>query len=442
MAKRRLIYSKIFSKGGEISVLQKTKEDMRMKRKLLIVGLCLILAVSMSMASCQKKAPEKKATEEKADVKKEVSKKASLEGKPPYVIGAVVSVTGDYSGLGEPEKKTLELEVKKINDNGGVNGFPVKVIVEDDATDPTKAVAATTKLIGTDKVIALIGATGTGQTMAMRPEVEKAMIPQVSMAGGSVITDPINKWVFATPWPNRVVVVQVVKYLKSQNITEVATLSDSGAFGKDGKAVLEKQFADAGIKIVDAEEFGATDLDMKAQLTKIKGTTAKAVVVWAAGKAPAIIAKEMKELQMTIPYIGSHGIARNEFIQGAVEAAEGVVLPAGKVLVPEAYGNSASGKAAKAFIADYTKAYKEAPNGTFPGHAYDALYIITDALKRLGDAPDSVDPSKLRDAIEETSKLGLIGGEFNYSVTDHAGTVSDDIIMLKIQDGKFTWLKM
>ena len=111
-------------------------------------------------------------------------------GTEPIKIGAIVSLTGSYAGLGEPEKKTIEMEVAKINDAGGINGRKVEVIFEDDGTDNTKAVAAVTKLISQDKVVAIIGSTGTGQSMAIRNEIDRAGIPQVSMAGG----DPASCW--------------------------------------------------------------------------------------------------------------------------------------------------------------------------------------------------------------------------------------------------------
>ncbi len=124
----------------------------------------------------------------------------------PYRIGAVLSLTGTYAGLGMPEKNAIELEVARVNDAGGIDGHPVEVIYEDDATDPAKAVAAAARLIDQENVLAIIGATGTGQTMAIRSEIARAGVPQVSMAGGSVVTDDFDPLVFQTPWPNRIVV--------------------------------------------------------------------------------------------------------------------------------------------------------------------------------------------------------------------------------------------
>lgn len=108
--------------------------------------------------------------------------------KEPIKIGAVVSLTGTYAGLGEPEKNTIDMEVTRINDAGGIKGRELKVIIQDDGTDTAKAQSVTAKLIDQDKVLAIMGATGSGQTMAMRGEVDRAAIPQVSMAGATVIT--------------------------------------------------------------------------------------------------------------------------------------------------------------------------------------------------------------------------------------------------------------
>ena len=136
----------------------------------------------------------------------------SSSSAEPIKIGAILSLTGTYAGLGEPEKNLIEMEVKKINDAGGINGRPIEVIIEDDATDEAQAVAAASRLIEQENVVAIIGATGTGQTMAMRGDVQRAGIPQVSMAGGTVITNPVDPLVFATPWSNTIVVPFTLDY--------------------------------------------------------------------------------------------------------------------------------------------------------------------------------------------------------------------------------------
>jgi branched-chain amino acid transport system substrate-binding protein len=353
----------------------------------------------------------------------------------PIKIGAILSLTGTYAGLGEPEKNLLEMEVGKINDAGGINGRPVELIIEDDATDEAQAVAAASRLIEQEEVVAIIGATGTGQTMAVRGDVQRAGIPQVSMAGGTVITNPVDPLVFATPWSNTIVVPFTLDYLKGQGITKIGLITDSGGFGKDGQAVFKEAAPGSGVEIVADEAFNPGDTDMTAQITKIKNSDAEAIVMWTAGAEAAIIAKNAKDLGVDLPVYGSHGIARREFIDGAADAANGVKFAAGKILIPEAYGEDTEAfDVATAFIDEYTQAYGEAPN-TFAGHAYDALYLVVNAAESLGG---DVTPEGLRDAIEGTTGFVGIGGTFNLSPEDHNGMAQSDLTMYEIKDGDWT----
>lgn len=352
-------------------------------------------------------------------------------------IGAIVSLTGTYAGLGAPEKKALELEVKRINDAGGINGKQVEVIFEDDGTDEAKAVAAASKLIDQDKVVAIIGATGTGQTMAVRGDVDKASIPQVSMAGGSAITAaPLDPLVFQTPWSNKLVIPYELAYMNKQGVKKIAVISDSGGFGKDGLAVLQASAPAAGIEIVDSETFNAGDTDFSAQLTKIKGSDAEALLLISSGKEAAAVVQQAKQLGLKVPLYGTHGNARQEFIDGAGEAANDFIFPAGKILMPESYGTDTPAyKVATDFVERYSAANGGEKPNTFAGHAYDAINLIAEAAKRVqGD----LTPAALRDEIEKTAGLVGIGGTFNFTPTDHNGLTEQDLMMYQIKNGAWT----
>ncbi len=357
-----------------------------------------------------------------------------MTGAEPYRIGAVVSLTGTYAGLGTPAKQAIELERDRINAAGGIDGHLLEVVFEDDATDAAKAQAATVRLIEQEDVLAVIGASGTGQTMAMRSDIERAQIPQVSMAGGSVITAELSKWVFQTPWPNRVVIPFVLKKMAAAGLVKVALISDTGGYGVDGRDIVLAQAGAAGVTIVADETCNPGDTDMTAQLTSIRAAEPDVVLVWNAGKEAAIVAKNMRQLNMAQPLYGGSGIARVEFIQGAGAAAEGVRLGTGKILVPEAYGvGTEEYGVAKSFIDRYTEKYGVAPD-IFAGHAYDAIGLIADALGRIdGD----VTPSALRDALESTQGWIGIGGVFTYTPTDHNGLSEKDMVLYRIENG--TW---
>jgi len=389
-----------------------------------VLGAALAAALAVTLVGCASSAPDA-STEEPASAE-------------PIKIGAIVSLTGTYAGLGEPEKKTIEMEVKRINDAGGVNGRPIEVIFEDDATDEAKAVAAASKLIEQDKVIAIIGATGSGQTMAVRGDVDRAGIPQVSMAGATAITANFDPLVFQTPWSNTIVVPYELAAMKADGVKKIGLITDSGGFGKDGRDVVLAEAKVAGIEVVSDQTFNPGDTDMTAQLTNIKSSDADALVMWTAGKEAATVVKNAKELDLKLPVYGSHGNARREFIEGAGDAAEGMKFAAGKILVPSAYGEGSDGfKVATDFISRYEAANGDAPS-TFAGHAYDALYLITEAAKRVeGD----LTPEALRDEIEKTTGFVGIGGTFNFSATDHNGLTEDDLTLYEIKDGDWQLVK-
>jgi branched-chain amino acid transport system substrate-binding protein len=351
----------------------------------------------------------------------------------PVKIGAVLSTTGAQAALGMPEKNVILMEVKRINDAGGINGRPLDVIIEDDASDVDQAVAVTTRLIEQEQVLAIIGSTGTGQTMQMRGEIDKAKIPQISLAGGLVVTGQFDPLVFQTPWSNALVGPTTLEYLKSAGYKKVGLISEDTTFGKDGRGLVKEQAASNGLEIVADEVFKPTDVDMTAQLTVIKGAKPDVVLMWSSVAASAIVPKTMAQLNMKTPLVGSHGIASQAFVTGAGESAEGMTMFAGKILAPDSYGTGSEGfKVATGFIDRYKAAYGEAPSSTFAGHAYDGLYLVVEAAKRL---PADFTAAQLRDEIEKTKGWQGIGGVFTFSPTDHNGMTANDLVRYTVKEG-------
>jgi branched-chain amino acid transport system substrate-binding protein len=273
--------------------------------------------------------------------------------------------------------------------------------------------------------------------MAMAPDIQRAGIPVVSMAGGSAITAKIISQLFQVPWPNRLVVPFVLADMKKQGVSKVALLTDSSGYGKDGLAVIQKSAGPAGLTIVAAETFNPGDTDMTAQLTKLKNSGADAVLLWTAGKEGATVLKNRAALKMTQPFYGGSGQARKEFIAGAGADAEGFRFGTGKELVPEAWGTAPNA----AVEAEFAKAYKAA-YGTdidiFAGHAYDAFAITAAAIKSVAG---ELTPAALRDAIEKTAGLVGVGGTFTFSPTDHNGLTDKDLQVYTVKDGTFVIAK-
>lgn len=354
----------------------------------------------------------------------------------PIKIGALFAVTGPAAFLGEPERNSAKMVVDEINKAGGVKGRKLELVVYDTAGDATKAVQLATKLIKDDKVAAIIGPSTTGETMAVIPVVEKEQIPLISCSAGSKITDPVKKWVFKTAQNDALAVGRIYEHLQKSKQTNVSILTVSDGFGASGREQLKSQAAKYGITIVSDDTYGPKDTDMTAQLTKIRGAHAQAIICWGTNPGPAVVAKNVRQLGIKTPLYMSHGVSSKKFIDLAGEAAEGVRLPSGKVLVCDLLQNSDSQKKSlMAFVKDYQKHYK-AEGDHFGGHAWDAVMLLKNAIEHGADTP-----SAIRDQLEKTKNFCGIGGTFTYSPQDHAGLGKDAFVLVEIKNKDWVIVK-
>lgn len=349
----------------------------------------------------------------------------------PIKIGSVLSVTGPAAFLGDPELKTLQLYVERINKEGGVLGRPLQLVHYDDGSDANNANGFGKRLIESDKVDFLIGGTTTGSTMSMAPLADRAGIPFISLAGAVSIVEPVKKWLFKTPHTDRMAAERVFTDMKKRGLTKIALLSETSGFGQSGKKESEAAATKLGITLLANETYGPKDTDMTPQLTKIRGTAGvQALFIFGLGQGPAIVNKNAKMLGLTMPIYHAHGVASEEFIKLSEGAAEGIRLPAAALLVAAKLPDS---DPQKSVALGYAKAYSErykSEISTFGGHAYDALMILVGAIKRA----NGVDKEKVRDAIEQTK--GHIGadGIFNMSPTDHMGLDLSSFRMLTVKN--------
>ncbi len=355
-----------------------------------------------------------------------------VTAKTVYKVGGIFSSTGRASFLGDPEKKTMEMLVDKINAAGGIDGAMLEAVIYDSEGDPAKAVSAVNKLIHKDKVLAIIGPSTTPTSMAIINFVERAKIPMISCAAGVNITTPIKPYVFKTAQSDLLAVAAVYQHMQKQGIKKIGIISVANSFGESGRDQLLNQAKDFGIEVVQAESFGAKDTDTTAQLTKIKSKSPDAIVCWGTNPGPAVVAKNVKQLKIDIPLYQSHGVGSPKFIELAGDAAEGIILPTGKILVTGLLDEAdPQKKILEDYQADYMATYKGNVSG-FGGYAFDAMNILAAALKGTGG-----DMEKLRDNIEATQKYIGATGEFNFSDKDHNGLSPRAFVMVEIKNG--TW---
>ena len=153
----------------------------------------------------------------------------------PIRIGAIFSVTGPASFLGEPERNTAKMLEEDLNAAGGLLGRKVEVIVYDDESDTTKAVTAVDRLIKRDRVVAVIGPSTSGSTLAIVPKIEEAKIPLISCAAARKIVEPVRRWVFKVAASDILAVKKIFTDLKQRDLTKIAILTASDAYGAGGR---------------------------------------------------------------------------------------------------------------------------------------------------------------------------------------------------------------
>ncbi|WP_076999417.1 ABC transporter substrate-binding protein [Variovorax sp. KK3] len=358
---------------------------------------------------------------------------AAAAADGPIKIGAVVSTTGPASFLGDPQQKTLEQYVEKINAAGGVLGRKLSLVLYDDASDANKANAFARRLIIQDEVDVIIGASSTGSTMAMVPQIEAAKIPAVSLAAASVIVEPVKPYVFKMPHSDRMAAYKVLEDMKKRGFAQVALLSDTGGFGKSGRNETLKAAEALGMKVAEDQTYGEKDTDMTPQLTRIKSSPAQAILVFGTGQAPAIIARNYQQLAVKQPLYTTHGQASLEFVRIAGKSSEGVRMPSPALLIASALNaEDPQRKVSVEYAKNFETKYKTDVS-TFGGYAHDALYLVVDAIKRAG----STDKDKVRAAIESTKGFVGVSGIYSMTPQDHMGLDNTAFRMIEISNGAF-----
>lgn len=359
-------------------------------------------------------------------------------GKEPYRIGAVIDISGPSSSLGVPERNTLQMLAEKVNAAGGVNGHPLELTILDNKSDETEAVLTVKKLIDQQKVLAVIGCSASGTSMSMIDTVQKEKVPMISLAAASQIVEPVQdrQWVFKTAQSDIVTINKLMGYLKENNLTKVAFLYMNNAYGDGGKKAFSTAAQAGGLQIVAEEKFEATDKDMTPQLTRVKTSGAQVAVVWAIPPSASIVTKNFKDLNMGIPLLHSHGVGNQSFIDLAQGAADGVILPIGKLTVAAQIPDSdPQKKVLTSYMDEYSKKYNSPPN-SFGGYAWDAFYLLVNALEKVGP-----DRTAIRDQLEKTQNFTGVSGVFNLSAGDHNGLNEDSMVLVRIENGQWKMLK-
>lgn len=347
-------------------------------------------------------------------------------------MGVVLDITGVGANLGVPEKQTIEMLAEQVNAAGGVNGRKIKLSIEDDLSTEDGAAKAMSKLLNSEKVDIILGASRTGPSLAMRPMAEQAKKPMISLSANlSIVKDAT--WVFKTAQNDSVVLEKMVEDMKAKGITKVSLLRDASAFGEGISEMFTDLAKPAGIELVQVDKFATDAKDFTAQMVKVRDTAPQALIIWGIPPAAGIGQAAAKQLlPASIQIYQSHGIGTPAFFDAAGDAGNGLRAPLGRLLVADQLPDNDPQKATiSKFIADFKAKYNAAPS-TFAGHAYDGFWIAVNAMKKAG-----TDAQPLRDAIEATANWPGVSGIFTMGPKDHSGLTKEALKIVTVESK--TW---
>ena len=356
-------------------------------------------------------------------------------------VGVTLSATGPAASLGIPEKNTFEMLPKTIA------GEKVNWIVLDDASDTTKAVTNTRKLIAEDKVDVIVGSTITPNSLAMIDVAAEAETPMISMAASARIVEPTNpktRWVFKTPQNDALMADAIAVHMKANGVKTMAYIGFADAYGDGWLQEIKRSAQTAGIKVVAEEKYNRSDASVTGQVLKLVSANPDAILIAAAGTPGATPQKELVARGYKGKIYQTHGVANPDFLRVVGKDGNGTLLPIGPMLVFEQLPDSNPiKKVAADYIVPYEAKYGKDSRTTFGGHAYDTYLLLAkavpEALKK-GKPGTKEFRAGLRDALETSNVVGT-HGVFVMGPQEHNGLDNRARVMIRIDNGQWMLTK-
>ena len=362
-------------------------------------------------------------------------------------IGAAAAATGAASALGEPEANTFRMLQDQINAAGGIGGVPVEIVFLDTASDTAQAVTNVSRLIQEEDVHVVICCTISANSLAIIDTVQEAGVPNISLAAAANIIEPVEEryWVFKTPQTDRLMIGGIVQDMQRSGLRTLAYLAIDDAYGEGGLTELNAAIAGTDIEVVAIERYGRSDTNVTAQVLSATRSRPDAVLIWGVVRDTALVVEELANRGYDGQVYVSHGVGNPSFLELAGDAAEGVRLPIGPmIVVDELPEDSEIRPVAAAYVAEYEALFGEGTASTFGGHAWDAVKAVELALLHAleqgeldWDDTASVRQA-LRDALEDMGPFVGVGGVFDFTAEDHLGLDERALVIVKIRGGDWT----
>lgn len=363
---------------------------------------------------------------------------AAVTARADITVGISMSQTGPSASLGIPQKNSLPFWPERIG------GEKLRVVVLDDASDPTTATKNARRFISEEKVDIILGSSSVAPSIAMSEVATEGRTVQIAF---SPIELPKGKgdWTYRIAQPVGLVATSLVQRMRADGIKSVAFIGFADAYGETWLKEFTLRAEAAKIQIVGVERYARADTSVMGQTIKLIAAKPQAVFIAGAGTAAALPQTTLRERGFTGPIYQTHGAATKDLIRVGGKAVEGTVLAAGPVLVAEQLDKANPVKApALDYVTRYEKQYGPDSRTQFGAHAYDAQLvlqrIVPAALKKARPGTPEFRQA-LKDALESERDIVISHGVLNFSATDHYGFDQRGVALVRVDNGKWTLLK-
>jgi branched-chain amino acid transport system substrate-binding protein len=370
------------------------------------------------------------------------------------ILGEFGSLTGGTATFGKSTQRGIEMALEEVNKAGGIQGKPVRIVVEDDQSKPEEAATAVKKLVNQDKVLVVLGEVASSRSLAGAPICQEAKVPMITPASTNPKVTQVGDFIFRVcfidPFQGEVMAKFARNTLKTSKAAILKDIKNDYSVGL--AQFFTETFKNLGGTVIAEESYSEGDIEFRAQLTSLKAKKPDVIFIPGYYTEVGLIARQARDLGITIPLIGGDGWDSPRLIEIGGKALENTYYS-------NHYTPDDPRPEMQKFLSDFKVKYNEIPDAMAP-LGYDAARIAFDAIKRSGildeknikdsyrqnpqakSLMDAINTpgnrERIRDALAQTKDFPGVTGLITI---DENRNAKKSAVVLKIEDGKLKYVE-
>ena len=349
-----------------------------------------------------------------------------------YKLGAIGSLSGPAAPFSRGVYDGFAAYVKTWNSQGGYRGRPIAIDVQDDETNGINAIGLLKRLAGDPSINAIAFFGGSQTALAIKTMADEFRVPILGTGTVDALAKPPASYFFRALAGTSDRMQNMFEWLKQHGFSTLAILTSGDAVGQSEASLIRRLAPEYGLKIVADETFATTDTNFNAQLIRIRASNPSFFYAAALGAPAPLAFKQIKQLGLKMPLMMHEAAFSPAFFNavGGREAAEGAY----SLVDLGTLANEATGKSGEQYN-NAQKALGRDPT-QFEAVGWDMGHVLANAIVSSDGTREGI-----RQSLEDTRDLAVIGGFFSFSAEEHGGKDKRGVAMAQLVGGKFVRAK-